>query len=269
MKFLYSDNNNNGIFSSLLHSWIFWIIIILIVIVVIVLMSNSNDKLGQNFNLQRMFGNATANDTSEQMPFATEISDSQLLNEHSINLQHHYPAEFSEHGGPVPDLNKFLDNDLDETSFKKTKLLGNTDPSNSNIHKFYAVPSSKEVLYKIADENLEEINFKIELKDLSKIPLPKGNNSDDNNINEIKIYNQKHNCIAILLFEHDKLTVKSISPYFNDTKIDLDKTIRLLAFKQISNKFYLDQTQVGAFNNYDKITYFAINASLIKEIQYL
>lgn len=247
MQFLYSDNGG-GIVSSLMGSWIFWIVIVLVIVLIVVLILKSDKSIQKQLGVDKFFGNITASSPEHE----SLLSD----------LDYH--TEYND-DGPIPNLEKYLDSDLSEELINKSKLLG-VPGVIKDAKSVYTVPQSKELVYKVADESQNEVNFKIELHNLTKAASEASTSSGV--INELKLFNQDRKCIAIMTFDPSSIKVKSISPYFDDVTLDLENTVRLLVFKQVSNKLLLDNKEVARFDIYDKVRYFYINSSLIKEIQY-
>lgn len=270
MNFLYA-NTGQGVFSSLMGSWIFWLVIVLVVVVIVLLVLNNRKKLQRNLRLANLFEPDGRNDdSSSESDFYTEaggndgdahkLIDPTAFDEFSDEDGHAKSGNV--YNGYVPDLNKYLDADLDEELEKSALPLGRSD-TDKNVKLFYHVSSKKESVFKVADPTLDAVNFKLELRDLSKLTL------NAPVVSEMKLYNQDRKCIAIFFVDTRQITVKSISPFFDDVVLPLEESTRLLAFTQKANKLFVDSKQVAAFNIYDQITYFYIKSPIIKELQYL
>lgn len=263
MKFLYSnDDSNKGLFSSLMGSWIFWIVIFLIVILIFVYVLKSNKNIQQKLRVQKFFGNVKQLGNDEDNSNIEDTIRENLINE--INYENNYHDNDEESlGDPIPDLNKFLGDDLDDDSEGKHLLLG-LDGSDKNVHCVYKISPNKESVFKIADEQIEEVNFKILLRNsINKT------NHDPGLVSELRIYNEDRNCIAVYTINMDSMRIRSISPFFDDVTLPINDPVRLFAFVQKSNKLFIDRKQVAMFNIYDKIKYFYIKSPLIKEIHYM
>ncbi|WBR61469.1 hypothetical protein [Drosophila suzukii associated hytrosavirus 1] len=265
MNFLYSDNGT-GIFSSLMGSWVFWIVVILVIVTIILfVMKFQKKKSTSNFTVADFFNDS---DSEEDIHFKSSSENFDSIHDglDTDNNDEYDPHSVyntdSMNNGIVPDLNKFLDIDIDEESVKDAQLLGVSE-TDKNVKTFYHISSKKESVFKVVAENNDAVNFKLELKDLTKLTLNTPTTS------EVKIYNQNRKCIAIINLDTKKIHIRSISPFFDDISLPLEETTRLMAFTQKSNKLFLDSMQVGAFNIYDKITYFYVKSPIIKELQYL
>lgn len=252
MNFLYF-NNGDGIVSSLMSSWVFWLVIILVIVVILIYIISTNKNMQKKFNIEKYFENSskTGNITSSS-DYELDSIHAQLLNE--IN---------NENDQNGPNLHKYLSDDLDDESLTHVQLFGISE-SDKNVKTVYHVSSKKDNIFKITSSDVpENINFKLELKDLSKVtynPLT--------TISEMKLYNQDRKCIALFTIDIKKIKIQSISPFMDDITIDIDEQIRLLVFIQKSNELFLDSMKIAKFNIYDKITYFYIKSPIIKELQY-
>lgn len=269
MQLFYSLNNDEGVISSLMSSVIFWVLLIVIIILIIVLIIRFRKKNNNN------------NNTSEKQQQNIRFSDQINFSDENENLIHNSSRDdggeviipndddhLNSFQGGVPIFNKFIgeDMDLDDFNKQKSNLLGNKNDENKDVHTLYNVSNTKSIYYEIFDDTADKVDFKIELKDLQKIPSSSVFLPD----NEIRIYNNQYKCICLMKFSTEKIIISSISSFLEDVYIDLPKTVRLLVFTQESNKLYLDNTNVAAFNIYDKIKYFVIKkSSLIKEIQFM
>lgn len=249
MKFLYSENAN-GVLSSLTGSWLFWIVVVLVILVTIVLVVSLNKNLQQKLKVEQYFNdNGQSNATQDNI----EEIHRDLL--HEINT-----GNSSE---KIPDFNKYLDEDIDKETAKGAQPFGLSDTDKS-VKSVYHVSSKKENLFKIAsDEIPENVCFKIELHDLSKVSF-----NPQTTTSEMKLYNEKYKCIAIFKIDTKFITIQSISPYIDDITISIENPVRLLVFTQKSNDLYLDTKKIAKFSIYDKITYFYIKSPIIKELQY-
>lgn len=258
MQFLYT-NNGNGVLSSIVSSWLFWLVIVLIVIVIFVSILSTNKDFQKKLHVEKMFGNAYI-----ESPPATEHSDNviQEIRQSLINEINDENQKMSQmYNGPVPDLNKYIGDELDQELAQSALLLGVSD-TNKDVKLFYHTSSKHVNNYKIADDTLNAVHFKIELRDLSKItynPLL---------TSEVRIYNQNRKCMFIMSLRNKLIKITSNSPFFDDVTLPLDDDKRLLVFNQVSNKLYIGSKQVAAFDIYDKIRYFSVNSPIIKELQY-
>lgn len=262
MRFLYTDNNQ-GLFSSLTHSWIFWIVVILVVVLILVMILRSNTDMQKTLKVNKLFGNAETNDTDEESNIGLiQDSVSYDINHGNTKPQNDFEEFENVNNGVYPDLNKFLDSDLDEEDEKTALLIGNSEKE-KNTKAYYTISSKKENIFKIVDDFKDTINFKLEFRDVSKINI-----TSDTEMGGIKLFNQNRKCVAMFIVESKKITVKSISPFFEDVILDLDENTRLVAFNQISDKLYVHSLHVATINIYDKITYFYIKSPIIKELQY-
>lgn len=249
MKFLYSDNGR-GIFSSLTGSIIFWVIVILLVILIVLLVFKSNKSLDGKLRLGEIF----------KKPNHIDAMRESVINE--INHENSLIKMDNEDENDIPQYEKILDENLDEELAKNAPLLGNPDDEN-HIKSFYAISSKKNNVFKIADDTLDAVNFKLELNNLTKISM------GESDVSVMMIYNQNYKCIAKFDLEKQKIKIQSSSPLFDNIDIDLESDTRLLVFTQISNKLMVDKKHIATFNIYDKITYFHIKSPIIKEVQYL
>lgn len=258
MNFLYS-NNGNGIFSSLTHSWTFWIIVILVVIVILIFIISSNSKLQEKLHVQEYFNNNNKNNTDNirATQHQSLLTGDGQISEGEINFN-------DMNNGALPHLNKYLDVDLDDESEKGAQLLGISDTDKS-VKSYYSISSKGDNVFKvITDEKNDVINFKIELKDLTKL-----SQSAQQTEGAIRIYNQDRKCIVMLNVDARKFYIRSISPLMDDVVLDIDNDKqRLFVFNQVSNKIFVHNKHVATLSIYDKISYFNITSHIIKELQY-
>ena len=265
MRFLYT-NNNQGLFSSLTQSWIFWIVIILVVVLIFVMILRSNTDMQKKLKVNKIFGNMESDDTDlnhdESNIALIQDSVTYDINNGNARQQDDDFEMENVNNGVYPDLNKFLDADLDEEDEKSALLIGNSE-KDKNVKAYYTISSKKENIFKIVDDFRDTINFKLEFRDISKL-----NTTGEKQMSGLKIFNQNRKCIAMFIIEPKKITVKSISPFFEDVIIDMDESTRLIAFNQISDKLYAHNLHVATLNIYDKATYFYIKSPIIKELQY-
>lgn len=281
MKFLYADNGR-GLMSSLASSWVFWIVIVLVILLIVVLVLQSNKSLQQKLGVEKLFGGGGTNTDSsggDKLMAANLIEKNGGGDDDDDDDKYASPRDGAQHrlideigdenerysamdNGYVPDLSKSLDGTLDDDVDNVAQLLGVPSDDNKHVKLFYHTSSKKENLFKIADPMLDAVNFKIELRDLAKTTY------NPMLVSEVRIFNQDRKCIAIFNIEPKRLKIQSVSPFFDDVHLDLEESIRLLVFTQVSNRLYLDSRQIAAFNIYDKITYFSVKSPLVKEIQY-
>lgn len=253
MKFLYSDNGR-GLFSSMAGSCIFWVVVILVVVLIVVIIMGKGKKEVKTSELK-----------AEEEKFPTDVEDSE--NQHyrttidSLSQELRMENERMENmfNGVTPDLQKTLDGSLPDDVDTTAQLIGVSD--DKNVKLFYHTSAKKENIYRIWDSSLEAVDFKLELRDLTKVSSPTGDS-------EVRLFNQNRKCIAIFKIDLKSINIRCNSPYFDDVKLDLEDNVRLLAFHQISNKLFLDSRQIAAFDIYDKITYFVVKSPLVKELQY-
>lgn len=261
MNFLYIDNGR-GAFSSITNSAIIWIILILVIVLIVVIFfvkqqapaakdPTAQQYSGDVFEMNEIH-EGIANEINYQNSLNRRTNDDIEEEEEKLNNQEE--TKFAAYE------TKWLDSDIEIGDETKINLLG-LDQPDKNIKTFYPV-SSKNSIFKIINEKSTDLKFKIELKDLSKL--------NPNDTNFLKIYNQDCKCIAIVRLDNGpKLKIQTNSPFFDDIYIDFDPHVKYMIFIKDSEKLFLDATQIGAFDIYDKITYFYIKSSLIKEIQYL
>lgn len=281
MKFLYADNGR-GLMSSLASSWLFWIVIVIVILLIVVLVLRSNKNLQKKLGVEKLFsGGGTNTDSSggDKLMAANLIEKNGGGDDDDDDDKYASPRDGAQHrlideigdenerysamdNGYVPDLSKSLDGTLDDDVDNVAQLLGVPSDDNKHVKLFYHTSSKKENLFKIADPLLDAVNFKIELRDLAKTTY------NPMLVSEVRIFNQDRKCIAIFNIEPKRLKIQSVSPFFDDVHLDLEESIRLLVFTQVSNRLYLDSRQIAAFNIYDKITYFSVKSPLVKEIQY-
>jgi len=281
MKFLYADNGR-GLMSSLASSWLFWIVIVIVILLIVVLVLRSNKNLQKKLGVEKLFGGGTTSDNGGDKLMAANLieknggggsdddDDADNYASPHDGAQHRLIDEIGDENerysamdnGYVPDLSKSLDGTLDDDVDNVAQLLGVPSDENKHVKLFYHTSSKKENLFKIADPMLDAVNFKIELRDLVKTTY------NPMLMSEVRIFNQDRKCIAIFNIEPKRLKIQSVSPFFDDVHLDLEESIRLLVFTQVSNRLYLDSRQIAAFNIYDKITYFSVKSPLVKEIQY-
>lgn len=272
MRFLYTDNNQ-GLFSSLSQSWLFWIVVILVVVFVFVSILKSNTNMQKTLKVEKLFGNSEdENNTNIRDAEATIdlIQDSVSYDINSQNGQKYYrdeeEAEYAlthKNNGIVPNLHKFLDADLEEDESITALPLGNAETDKS-VKPYYTISAKKENIFRVVDEFRDTINFKLELRDLSKIaasttPAPIGG---------IKLFNQHRKCIVMFIIDPKKIIIKSVSPFCEDVRIDLDDNTRLVAFNQVSDKLYAHNRHVATLNIYDTVAYIYVKSPIIKELQY-
>lgn len=266
MNFLY-DNNGRGIFSSLAGSWVFWIIIVLVVVLIFVIILRSNKDLQKTLHIENLFqdnvvdGNTTAKPSNRVSLRKQDQRDpirQSLINE--INTNNDHMMEM--YDGVAPNMEKYLDTNLEADLLQNVKILGKIDEE-KNVNSYYAIDSKKDNVFKISESDRSEVNFKLELHDISKLII------DSKSVNYLKIYNKDLKCIALFTLDLQKIVIRSSSPFIDDVYLHLDNVKRLLVFKQVSNKLYVDKKQVAAFDIYDKITYFNVKGSIIKELQYM
>lgn len=253
MNFLYS-NNGNGLWSSLTGSWIFWIIVVMIVVVIVLMFMSTNKQVEEKLRIFRGREDAHLSDAhvinDVRQKLIDEINDE---NSHMIEMNN----------GVIPDLQKYIDvPELGEDSVANALPLGVS--ADKNVKSFYHTSSKKENIFRVqVDNNIDNtFNFKLELRDLTKLSMQPGA------ISELKIYNQNRKCIAYFDLKPTEIKIKSISPFIDDVILPLDEATRLVVFTQQSNKLFVDTKQVAAFDLYDKITYFVIKSPIIKELQY-
>lgn len=240
MKFLYSDNGR-GLFSSMVGSWIFWVVVILVVVLIVVIVMGKKE-------VKQKTGAVTLNVQVEPEKHTTPSSELHMENERMKNM----------FNGETPNLKKTLDGSLPDDVDTTAQLLGASE--DKNVKLFYHTSAKKENIYRIWDK-LDAVDFKLELRDLTKLTNPTGDS-------EVRLFNQNRKCIAIFKIDLKSIKIRCNSPYFDDVHLDLEENVRLLAFHQVSNKLFLDSKQIAAFDIYDKITYFVVKSPLVKEIQY-
>lgn len=317
MNFLYS-NTGNGIVSSLMGSWVFWIVLLLIIVMIFVFVLKSNKSLQQNLHIEHLFTNenSSPDNSSDNLKYnTTDYDERENIREHlihqineenrrqrnnddntTINIED-YDDDDNDDDVFIKDriqLTKTLPVDLNESQIENAKLLG-LSGTNKKIKSIYTITGKREEIFKILTQsesiaanndivivdddgggdddnnntsinnNSSDIKFKLELVNPSKI-TPESMKATENNF--LNIYNQNGKCIITITFKYRQMIIDSISPFFDKVTINLDENIRLLMFKQIDNKLYLDKDHIAIFSIYDKIKYFAINSSIIKELQY-
>lgn len=266
MHFLYSDDGR-GFFPSLMGSWIFWIIIILVVILIFVLVLRSNKSLQKTLHMEKFFNHdnddskSTATDTKDLKIDTIRESLIKEINDENRSLISVDTSDMN--NGHVPNFDKNIGTDLDDNWDDKLLLLGPAGNVDKNIKDFYAISSKQEYVFKVVDDSPDGCNFKLELKDLTKANLL----SDQ--VSQVKIYNQNRACVISMSISNKKITIESISPYFDDIILPLKDSTRLLVFTQKSNKIFVDTKQVAALRLYDRITYFYIKSPIIKELLYM
>ena len=312
MNFLYS-NTGNGIVSSLMGSWIFWIVLLLIVVMIFVFVLKSNKSLQQNLHIEHLFTDKNSSPDNNGDANTTDYDERENIREHlihqineenrrqrnnddsttTINIEDYDDDDDDVFIKDRIQLTKTLPVDLNESQIENAKLLG-LSGTNKKIKSIYTITGKKEEIFKILTQsesitanndivivdddgddddnnntsinnNSSDIKFKLELVNPSKI-TPESIKAIENNF--LNIYNQNGKCIITITFKYRQMIIDSISPFFDKVTINLDENIRLLMFKQIDNKLYLDKDHIAIFSIYDKIKYFAINSSIIKELQY-
>lgn len=317
MNFLYS-NTGNGIVSSLMGSWVFWIVLLLVVVMIFVFVLKSNKSLQQNLRIEHLFtddNSSTDNNGGGNLKYnTTDYYERENIREHlihqinegnrrqrnndddstTINIENYDNDDDDDNDVFRKDriqLTKHLPVDLNESQIENAKLLG-LSGTNKKIKPIYTITGKREEIFKILTQNesiaanndivivdddggggdntsinnnSSDIKFKLELVNPSKI-TPESMKAIENNF--LNIYNQNGKCIITITFKYRQMIIDSISPFFDKVTINLDENIRLLMFKQIDNKLYLDKDHIAIFGIYDKIKYFAINSSIIKELQY-
>lgn len=253
MKFLYSDNGN-GLVSSLMGSWVFWLVIVLVIVVILVFVVSSNANLQKRLKVDKYFtktGALTADATA---------SDAEIDAIHRSLLQEIEEGNRNEN---MPIMNKFLGDDIDDETLKSAQPFGVSE-TDKNVKSVYHVSSKRDNVFRLASDDIpENIGFKIELRDLSKISF-----NPQTTESEMRLYNADHKCVAIFRFEPKFLRVQSISPFMDDITVAIEEPVRLLVFTQRSNELYLDAKKIAKFNIYDRLTYFYIKSPIIKELQY-
>lgn len=257
MQFLYSNDGDRGLFSSLTGSWLFWIVIVLIIVMIIVSVISSNKELQKQLKIEKFFGNARATDDttinrSDNIMDGIQQSVIDEINEGNLKM----------YNGVVPNRKKYIGDNLDNESAGHALLLG-VSSTNKEVKQFYAPSSKQENIYKIDDDDdMEVVNFNLELRDLSKITY------NPTLVSEVRIYSHEQRCLVVMTIDTKRIKIQSISPFFDDVVLPLDDAKRLLAFDQKSNKLFVGPLQVAAFDIYDKICYFVVNSPIIKELQY-
>lgn len=258
MDFLVYRDNRVTLLQALIHSWLFWIVVIIVVILIIVLILRSNTSLQEKLHLEKFFNNDTNNNEKTTAAVMTD-EETNLLQNMAFKIN----VENMNHESATPNLNKYIDSNLDEDLQKEALPLGISE-TDKNVKPFYVISSKKTNVFKVFDAaNLDAVNFKLELKDLTKVQLI------PNAPSEMKIYNQNGECIVKFILDVKKIEISSISPFFDNITIELEDTTRLLAFTQSGTKLFVDSKQIAALNLYDKITYFNIKTPIIKELQYM
>lgn len=274
MQFLYMDNGR-GLFSSLMGSWLFWIVIIMVVVIILLLIISNNKNLQKTLKVEKFFGDSDSSSGGNTNNAAMMAAEREHLlgkanNAHMDSIRERVVNEINNenklmaqmNNGSTPDLKKFLDEGLSDSLADTALPLGIPSDQDKNIKSFYHTSSKKENVFKVADTSLDVVNFKLELRDLSKItynPLV---------VSEMRIYNQAKKCIAIFKLDNKRIKIKSISPFFDDIVLNIDDQVRLFAFHQVSNKLYVGTRHVATFDIYDKIRYFSIKSPIIKELQF-